>query len=157
MTLYYNHCKFIDKSQKINYISLFLSRKIDNTNQNNNLKSYFLQENCLTIFLKIKQINIHIEKFGFGNKSNNKKNKMTFFITKNSNEESSNLNNRSDSLHLNKLNILILFNEQNTRKTTKNIKKEEFKFTEENDLRNNSVQENNEFIKSILVNFILNQ
>ncbi len=102
--------------QKTNYITVTLARKICDQQLQN--KRQFIQKNSISIFLKINNIQILLEKYIFNdNKNNENKNLITFFFVKNEIGRSS-LNNfnadNANKIYENekKINVILVFDHE---------------------------------------------
>jgi hypothetical protein len=131
----------------MNYIKIILARKLNDTDQN---KCQFIKNNSITIFLKIKHIEILLEKYYLHeNRSEKNNNFVTFFIMKNENESF----NTVDSNKQKKMKVLVVFDHEYYKKAVGIIPKNETIYPEINRKENSYYVDklNNELIQGIIV------
>jgi len=137
------------KNQKTNYITIHIARKLD-TLYENNVKNYFIQENALSLLIRINQINILIENFKLDYTNNVlsllQQNIITFFIIRDFE------NDKIDMDSSIKLVVLIVFNEKYYgNKLSNSLKEDENKEIDYSLEQDNNEENNNEFIQGLTV------
>jgi len=147
MKLYFWNPKLFDSNQKTNYIKIILARKLNDTDQN---KGQFIQNNSISIFLKINHIEILLEKYYLNdNRSEKNNNLVTFFFMKNEMESFDTV----DSYKEKKMKVILVFDHEYYKKAISIMPKNETKNPEINRKENSySVDNlNNEFVQGIIV------
>lgn len=151
MKHYYWNPKQFNSNQKTNYITITLARKFNELHEN---RGHSIQNNSLSIFLKINHIKILLEKYKFYNNQEDKTgNIITFFIVRNEQESSNAFNFDKDR----KVNIFVCFDHEYYMRAVSSKLLDEDELNPEdnfNDKKSDKItRKNNEFIQTIVVRF----